>query len=236
MHCTNIQLAGQARKSDSLTVRRRSRSTLLRNSLAGRSLPAAASRKLLWLAGAVALAGCRSLPVQHPLEQPWPARKAELQAQAHFELKGRVAVAVGGEGFQARLRWVQDGAQTQLSLAGPLGAGGVQVTSDDSHVSITTSRGEHLDDQAAREELTARLGFEPPFTSLRYWMLGVPDPRSPATETLDPQQQLLRLEQGGWQIDYTAYMPVNSQSLPAKVTLQNADVRVRLVVDSWGST
>lgn len=195
-------------------------------------------RKPLWLAGGLALvlAACRTVPVQLPPAQPWPARKAALQAQTHFELLGRVAVAVGSQGFEARLRWVQDGPQAQLSLEGPLGVGGVQVTSDGPHVSIVTSKGEHLDDEAARQELVSRLGFEPPLTSLRYWMLGVPDPAAPATETLDTRQQLSRLAQGGWQIDYTAYMPVNSQSLPARVTLQSANVRVRLIVDRWGAT
>jgi outer membrane lipoprotein LolB len=192
-------------------------------------------RRLLGLASVIALAACRTVPVQLAPEQPWPARKAELQAQSRFELKGRVGVAVGSEGFHARLRWVQNGEQAQLSLEGPLGVGGMQINTDGSHVSIVTSRGERLDDEAAREEIVSRLGFDPPLRSLRYWMLGVPDPRAPATETLGAQQQLSRLEQGGWQIDYTAYMPVSSQSLPAKVTLQNAGVRVRVVVDSWGA-
>ena len=38
----------------------------------------------------------------------------------------------------------QDGKQTHMSLDGPLGAGGVQVTSDGSAVSIVTSRGERF--------------------------------------------------------------------------------------------
>jgi outer membrane lipoprotein LolB len=193
------------------------------------------SRKLLCLAGALALAGC-SLLAPPPQTESWTARKAELQAQAaHFEARGRVAVAVASEGFNAHLRWVQNGEQARVSLEGPLGTGGVQVTADGPRLSIVTAKGERLDDAAAHEELASRLGFEPPFASLRYWMLGVPDPAGPAREVLDPTQQLLRLEQGGWQIDYAAYMPVKRQSLPAKVTLQSADVRVRLVIDSWSA-
>jgi outer membrane lipoprotein LolB len=183
----------------------------------------------------ILLSACRTVPVPQQPEQPWPVRKAELQAQTRFELKGRIGVAVSGEGVNARLRWMQNGEQAQLSLEGPLGAGGVQIKTDGPRVSIVTSRGERLDNEAAREEITSRLGFEPPLESLRYWMLGVPDPREPASETLGPQQQLSHLQQSGWQIDYNAYMAVNRQSLPAKVTLQNAGVRIRLVVDSWGA-
>ena len=192
--------------------------------------------KLLWMVAVAALAGCRTAPVQPPSAQSWDMRRPELQARDRFELKGRVAVASGAEGFNARLRWVQDGARSQVALEGPLGAGGMQVTADGPHLSIITSRGERLDSEAARTELTARLGFEPPLDSLRYWILGVPDPTRPATEALDTQQQRLEsLQQSGWQIDYGRYMAVGREWLPARLTLQRAGVRVRLIVDGWNS-
>jgi outer membrane lipoprotein LolB len=195
-------------------------------------------RKLLWATVVVMLASCRTVPVQHeaPISaQSWETRRPQLQARDQFELKGRVAVATGSDGFNARLRWTQNGKQTHMSLDGPLGAGGVQVTSDGSGVSIVTSRGDRLDNDAARAELTNRLGFDPPIDSLRYWVLGVPEPGHPAQETLDPQQRLAALEQDGWQVLYTDYMSVGGEWLPSKLTLQRQGIRVRLVVDGWNS-
>jgi outer membrane lipoprotein LolB len=195
--------------------------------------------RALWLAVAAlaAIAGCRTAPVRLPAAGPWPARRAELQRVSRYELKGRVAVAAGGEGFDARLRWVQEGARAQLALAGPFGAGGLQVTSEGDSLSVLTSRGERLGDEDARQLLVSHLGFELPLASLRYWMLGVPDPAKPVGAEVVGDGHLSRLEQGGWQIDYTAYMPVHThdmgESLPAKVTLQRADVRVRVLVDAW---
>jgi outer membrane lipoprotein LolB len=122
-----------------------------------------------------------------------------------------------------------------LALEGPLGAGGVQVTSDGEDLSVVNSRGEHLDHEAARSELVTRLGFEPPLGSLRYWVLGVPDPAEPAQQSLDAQQRLVSLQQGGWQIDYGGYMSVAGEWLPAKLTLQREGVRVRVVIDGWNS-
>jgi outer membrane lipoprotein LolB len=196
------------------------------------------SRTTLGLAFAVlaALAGCHTTPPRRPAAAaaPWPSRRAELQQRDHYELRGRVAVAAGGEGFNARLRWVQEGPRAQLSLSGPLGAGGVQVTAEGNSLSILSSKGERLDAQDAREQLVEHLGFDPPLGSLRYWMLGVPDPaQSVGGEIVDDAQHLTHLEQGGWQIEYAAYMPVKDESLPAKVTLLRGAVRVRLLVDSW---
>lgn len=182
------------------------------------------------------LAGCRTIPVSLPPAASWSLRRAELQARAHFELKGQVAVAAGSEGFNARLRWVQDGARSQVALEGPLGAGGVEVTSEGSALRVVAANGTTLESDAARAELATRLGFEPPIASLRYWILGVPDPAQPAGETLDAgQQRLTRLEQGGWRIDYSSYVVVGSEWRPSRLTLERADVRVRLLVNDWQS-
>ena len=197
---------------------------------------------LLWIVAVAVVAGCRTVPVQQPpvtAAQPWDATRSQLQARDHFALKGKVAVAAGKDGFSASLRWTQDGTRSQVSLEGPLGVGAVQITADGNNLSIVNSRGDHLDSDAARADLVARLGFDPPLGSLRYWILGVPDPAVPSKEALDPQQQRLQsLEQDGWQIDYGGYMPdgaSGSGSLPAKMTVQRSGVRVRVIVDGWSS-
>ncbi len=193
-------------------------------------------RRLLCLTVVAMLASCRTVPPPHEaVTSAWEIRRPQLQARDRFELKGRVAVAAGGEGFNARLRWTQQGRETHVSLDGPLGAGGVQVTSDGAAVSIVTSRGERLENDAARAELTNRLGFDPPLDSLRYWILGVPEPGRDAQESLDPQQRLATLQQDGWQIRYTDYMSVGGEWLPSKLTLQRQGVRLRVVVDGWNS-
>ena len=180
------------------------------------------------------LAACRTAPVPPPAGAAWDVRRPELQARSHFKLKGRVAVAAGNEGFNANLHWTQDGARSFVTLEGPLGVGGAQVTATAQDLSLVTSHGEHMDSDAARAALEARLGFDPPLSSLRYWVLGVPDPGSPFTEALDAQtQRLSGLTQSGWHVDYTAYTAVGAQSLPSRLTLQRDAVRVRLLVDDW---
>jgi outer membrane lipoprotein LolB len=222
--------------------------------------------RLLAIVAVAVIAGCRTVPVQQPpvsVGQSWETTRSELQARDHYALKGRVAVAAGKDGFNAGLRWKQDGTLSQVSLEGPLGAGAVQISADGNNLSIVNSHGDHLDSEAAHAELAARLGFDPPLSSLRYWILGVPDPTMPFNEVLDLQKQRLQsLEQGGWQIDYTGYMPggvgsgaaaagasgvsggaagsagaaaVATAWLPAKMTVQRSGVRVRLIVDGWGS-
>jgi outer membrane lipoprotein LolB len=188
------------------------------------------------LAGVFLLTACQTTPTRPTAPgavQGWDARRAELQQRDKFGLNGRVAVAAAGQGFNARLHWEQVGTKANLALDGPLGVGGVRVSSDGAQLSVQNSKGERLDSDAARNELTARLGFEPPLQSLRYWILGAPDPARPAEETLDADQRLISLRQDGWQIDYSKYVAVGNGWYPERLTLQRGDVRVKLIVDNW---
>jgi outer membrane lipoprotein LolB len=180
------------------------------------------------------LAGCRTLPPKPPPSASWEIRKPQLQTLEHFALRGRVAVAAGSEGFNANLHWTQDGGRSQVTLEGPLGVGGAELTAAGDDLTVITSRGERIESAAAHAELTARLGFDPPLASLRYWVLGVPDPGQPASESLDPaQQRLSGLTQSGWHVEYQSYAFAGGEALPARLTLQRAAVRVRLLVDDW---
>lgn len=182
------------------------------------------------------LSGCKTLrPVAPAPSEPWEVRRQALQQRDRFDLSGRIAVAAAQEGFNAKLRWKQQGARSNLALDGPLGVGGVRITAEGGTLNVINAHGDPLDNDAARREITARLGFEPPLQSLRFWVQGVPDPAHPADEVLDDSQRLATLRQDGWQIDYSKYTTVAGQWLPSLITLKRADVRVRLLVDGWGS-
>jgi outer membrane lipoprotein LolB len=185
------------------------------------------------------LAACRTVPTAAPgaaapPAPPWAQRRPQLQSRELFTLRGRVAVATGEQGFNASLRWTQDGRNSAVTLAGPFGMGGFEIDADGPKLDVITPSGEHIASDAARAELTSHLGFDPPITSLRYWVLGVPDPAQPASETVDQaHQRLAGLAQDGWQINYTGYVAVGDEWLPSRLTLERANVRVRLLVDDW---
>jgi outer membrane lipoprotein LolB len=166
--------------------------------------------------------------------QSWPEERAQLQALAQFELRGRVAVSAAAEGFNGSLHWKQDHDRTQLEIEGPLGAGAMHVELDGGAISLMTSRTEHLDGDAARTELERRVGFALPLSSLRYWIVGVPDPALPAQEFRTESARLDRLVQSEWQIDYPLYLAKDGLWLPKRLTLQRGSARVRLLIERWG--
>ena len=197
------------------------------------------TRTEAWRGGAclalLMLAACRTTPPPAPpASAEWSERRPQLQALQHFSLKGRIALSAGGSGFNANLRWLQDGDHSQVSFEGPLGVSGMQISARGTQLDVLNSRGEHISSDAAHAELRARLGFEVPLTSLRYWVLGVPNPATPAQEILDAEQQrLASLAQDGWQVSYAAYASAGAEALPARLTLERETVRVRLLIEDW---
>jgi outer membrane lipoprotein LolB len=195
------------------------------------------SRALVALIALSALVcGCRTLPAPSTTAAlSWEERRVQLQGRDHFQISGRVAVAAAQEGFTAQLHWVQAGTQSRLALDGPLGVGGLRVIADGTALSVVNARGERLDSEAASTDLRTHLGFDAPLASLRFWILGVPNPASPAVEVVDVAQRLTSLQQDDWQIEYADYVAVKGEWLPGRMTLRRADVRVRLIVDHWDS-
>jgi len=180
------------------------------------------------------LGGCATLPKPAAIApEPWTQRLAALQAINHFDLQGRIAASTGGDGFSAGLRWQQQNDRAAIDLSAPLGFGAAHIEQTADTLQLTTSKGLKLDSAAASEELRATLGFEPPLSSLRFWVLGAIDPASGAQPSFDPQQRLARLQQDGWQVDYSEYVLVQQQWLPRRLTVTRGALRLRIVVDAW---
>lgn len=179
------------------------------------------------------LSACATLPRPASAPLPWVQRLAGLQAIGQFELHGRLAAATATEGFSAGLRWHQQDDHATIDLSAPLGFGAAHIEQSAAHLQLTTSKGQVLDSAAASDELRAILGFDPPLTSLRFWILGASDPKTRAVESLDTEQRLAHLEQDGWQVDYADYVLVQQQWLPQRLSVTRGALRLRVVIDHW---
>jgi outer membrane lipoprotein LolB len=197
-------------------------------------MPRGAMRTVL-LAGLLALsAACVTPPVKAPSAENWEQRRAHLQQLEQFAFKGRLAAAINNDGFNASLQWQQRADRSVIDLRAPLGFGSVHIEREPAKFSLQTSRGEKLDGDAALTGLAARLGFSPPLDSLRYWILGVPDPQRPSIETPGVDaRNLAALEQDGWHIQYEEYRDAGGVPMPRRAQLTRADARLRLIVDEW---
>ena len=168
----------------------------------------------------------------------WEARRAQLLQLARWEARGRIAVKTPSGGGQGDLQWEQSGSDSRIPVSGPFGAGAYQIHWTPEALTVASRNGEfrHAYDgaDAATAFLREQLGWSFPAASARFWMLGLCDPAAPGEERFDAAGELTGLQQGGWSIVYQRFADVEGQRLPTRITLEGADARVRLVIDTWG--
>lgn len=185
-----------------------------------------------WAAGVLAvflLGGCASVPPAGPAGAGRPADPAEL---TQWMARGRIALTAHGEGGSGSFVWQQRSELTELTVRGPLGAGGLRIVTDGTTLEVEDGSGQPLDGDAARAAIERRLGVGLPLAQFRYWMLGVPAPETPGgpsagASTVGP------VVQGGWTVEYEAFQPAGPWSLPARLTATAPEARVRIVIDDW---
>ena len=184
---------------------------------------------------ALLLSGCATLPESAGLPplSDWEQRQQVLAAIDDWAFAGRIAVRDAEDGFNGKLNWEQRRDYFDVRLSGPLGAGSVIIAGDVDHLTVTDKDGETLELADPERDLRLRYGWRIPVRSLRYWVLGSPDPNLPADTALDDDGRLATLTQGGWTVTISAYRAHGDEMLPRRLTASQDAARVRLVVDRW---
>ena len=196
-------------------------------------IPTSAVAALAALLSAV-LAGCAT-PQSAALPDigDWDARTAVLAGLDEWEFTGRIAVKTDDDGFNGKLRWAQQHESFEATASGPLGAGAARITGDGRSVTLTDKDGIETELVDAELEFRLRYGYTIPIQSLRFWALGIPDPSLPADTVIDENGLLTSLRQRDWSVTYARYAEGGGQLMPRVLTAENADTRVRLVIDYW---
>lgn len=183
---------------------------------------------------AIGLSGCATRRgIELPELGGWESRKAVLEQLEEWEFAGRIGVSAGDEGFNGKLWWRQDGVVFRARISGPLGVGTIFINGDRREMTLTDRDGVVTELDDAEAELRARYGWTIPVTSLRYWVLGIPDPASSSDVGFNADGRVGELQQQNWQVTIGQYAEGGGQQMPRRLTAVNDDIRVRLVIDDW---
>lgn len=144
-----------------------------------------------------------------------------------WSFEGRLGLTGIKDSWQANINWQHRSSDEEIRLSGPLGQGatiikltGTLVTIDRGNDKIQTS----LEPEAF---ISQQLGMFVPVRSLRYWVIGVPEPGSPYVEAG------LGFRQAGWLIEYKQMQRVNAQNMPRRITVTNEKVKLKIMIDQW---
>jgi outer membrane lipoprotein LolB len=193
------------------------------------------------IGGLLVLVGCATAPQQPKpadAEAVWAQRKSILSQQQAWALTGKLAVRTHKDGWTAGLRWQQDGERFQIDLLDPFGRTVARIKGDGDSVSLIQRDGGVISAADAESLMRELYGWALPLSGLRYWVLGIPEPKLDAYDRdkrrrLDAYGRLTELEQAGWVVDYEQYQDTEPVDLPEEIALSNHALRAKLIVDEW---
>ncbi len=164
----------------------------------------------------------------------WEENRKNLEQIRSWDLSGRIAVQREKESGSASLKWKQREADYVITLIGPLGRGTLELEGNPNGVIL---RDANRHQQKARDPQTLLLdylGWQVPVNGLKYWILGLPDPLEDIqTLVLDEKARISELSQAGWHVKFRRYQQAGELHLPAKLEMQNQQLKVKLLIRKW---
>jgi outer membrane lipoprotein LolB len=180
------------------------------------------------------LAGCA--PFQAETVRPTPAGEAAKQALYSIQfwrMEGRIGVQTAEDAWQANLFWEHEPAQDRLRVSGPLSQGMVSIIVQKDLIYINEGNGVTQLSRDPDAMLRERLGFAVPLASLRYWILGVPNPEQNATTIPAGGDSSGGFEQAGWLVRVERSREIENRTLPQRLLIQGHGVKLKIIGDNW---
>ncbi|EQD30811.1 outer membrane lipoprotein LolB [mine drainage metagenome] len=175
-----------------------------------------------------------SLPGAPAREALWRAHEAKIVRISGFEMEGQIGVIDHGRGFTGSLAWRERPRASLVLVRGPLGSGGFRLSGRPGDWVLVTARGAHVE---IRHGLCPALrrwfGIPVPLESLRFWVLGLPDPRFAAEFSWTARGRVRTLLQDRWQVRLSRYVSIGGRALPTHLVLTHGATRIRVRVGRW---
>lgn len=175
---------------------------------------------------ALMLSACSTVPLEPGMVYSSKTR-SHLYELAYWTFEGRLSVTGPNDSSSANIIWEHTPTQERLRLAGPLGQGAVIISLIGNEVSIDRGGGDIRRSGGADEFISKELGMIVPVQSLRYWVVGLPEPYK------NFQYLGEGFQQGGWLAEFKEMQSVAGELMPRKIAVFNDKVKLKLFIDNW---
>jgi len=177
------------------------------------------------------LGGCaRWLGKPEPLIPATNARQSLYGLQS-WHWQGRMSVQTEKDVWQAGLDWEHESEQDRLRLSGPLSLGMLSIVLRENLIYINEGNGVFRVSRDPEAELRDRLGISVPVSSLRYWILGLPEPGSKFDPLPVNATGQWGFRQSEWILRLNEFTTADQP--PRKVSIQGPGMKIKLIVDYW---
>lgn len=160
-------------------------------------------------------------------------RDQQLTSLKQWRLQSVFSILYQGKLSMANLTWQQAGDRFYQRVSGPFNLGGVRIEGDANSVTMWKSPQKTVTAPTPEILMREQLGLRLPVSNLYFWIRDLPVPNMPAETKYDGQNHLVALQQGNWRINYTSFVNVNGLDLPDRMTLDNPELHIKLVIKQW---
>jgi outer membrane lipoprotein LolB len=172
------------------------------------------------------LPACSVVPVE-PSTHYSRAARLHLYELERWSFEGRMALTGQNDSWSANISWEHSPEEEKIKLSGPLGQGTVVILLKGNVVTIDRG-GDDVQSSAHPEEfIDQQLGMFVPVRSLRYWVVGLPEPSDSYKETESG------FNQSGWLSEYKQMQPIADATMPTKMMVMNKQIKLKLIIDHW---
>ncbi len=182
-------------------------------------------RAVVWLLVLI-ISGCSSVPVGPEVEYSEKLR-AQLQDLQDWSFEGRMGLVAKNDSWQANIDWKHHLNAEEIRLAGPLGQGATLIQLSGNMVKIDRGGDKVQTSTQPEAFISQQLGVFVPISSLRYWVIGLPEPTSAFIE------MTAGFKQSGWLIEYKQMQRIDDHVVPRKIIVSNERAKLKLMIDQW---
>lgn len=175
---------------------------------------------------ALLLSACSVAPVETGAQYSSAAMQ-HLYEMKYWSFEGRLALTGKNDSWSANISWEHSPETEKIKLSGPMGQGAVVISLTGDAVTIDRGGDDVQTSTQPEEFINQQLGMFVPVRSLRYWVVGLPEP------SVSYKQTDVGFNQGGWLNEYKQMQSVNDAAMPHKMTVMNNQVKLKLVIDHW---
>lgn len=182
------------------------------------------------------LTGCASLTTHRFKVIPWSKRQSHQQQVKHWSARGSINIHLPQNSQSAYFKWhFQAPDHYRLYLFGPLGIGSTQLKVTPKQAQLITSQGKRFTAASAQALLNEYTHWRLPVNYLFYWVRALVVPKTAVQKRqLNDFNQLIKLKQHNWTIDYFQYQPIKpGLDLPQKMKLKGQDLTATITINHW---
>lgn len=189
---------------------------------------------IVWVSLSLALAACSGTArIEAPVNAEWEQRREVLAQISQWEFIGSLNVRDASDAHSSRIRWQQSDDIYQINLWGTFNVGATQIDGRPGEVQIVQQGEDPVFTESPEELLYQELGYELPVTELNYWIKGIPAPGPSSDLQFGETNQLRAFQQVGWQISYLGYTNFGPETLPTRIRIEKAPLRLDLTRLRW---